>query len=376
MEKTRSQYHKIAGFLLLTLVLFTVPTVFRQFQSFGGGLTQEAGYKLLLSTALNLATMGIQLWLGLTLLKEKKGKGLTMPIAALTSIKAVQFLLGFTNNRYKRSVYHYNRYSGSYYTDEFSIWLLLPYLMELAAYVLLFWLANKLLKEGAEEQKEKARKLWFLPGVLMAGKFVFNLLSFFLAGHIFSGLWSWVLETAVLFCLGAYLAYPEGMPASEYHGDGYKAMIPHLLLCVFTLGIYQLIWISRVTKYLNARVDSEPPMKPWHQVVAGMFVPFYLVYWAYKSAQRLDIVARREGARSNLTMLCTLLQLFSFANVILPSIFIQDKINTLALLKTGETAPDAPSAQTGPTWGDAVSTVPVFAAPAPVVENPDELPEM
>lgn len=373
------QYATVSAILLFVAAVFTLPIVIRQIDAIAGHMGIPMTPVWLLT---NLAVIGGDVWLGLNLMKGKRDKSVVLGIAILAGAVLLQLILGFDSatHRYERYVYSY--YSGSDY--RFSFWVFLPYLAEAAGYALLLVFAHFLLNTEDEQKQAQAKKLWFLPGVLIAVKLPLSLLSLLLAHNSpalfvngWTGIISFGLEVAFLFCAMSWLAFPEGREtsASEYHGDGYKSMIPHLLLCLLTLGIYQLIWICKVTKYLNARIDTEPAIKPWHQVVASIFVPFYMVYWTYKCAQRLDVVARERGAQSNLTMICTILQIFSFYNVILPSVLMQDKINTLALLENGEVAPNAPSMQNGPTWGGSTAPVAVVAA-APVVENPDELPEL
>lgn len=375
--KTVPQYATISAVLLFVSAVFMLPVIVRQIDAIAGHHAISTAPLWLLT---NLAVIGGDIWLGLNLMKQGRDKTVVLGIAVLAGAVLLQLILGFdpASMRYQRYTYSY--YGGSDY--RFSLWAFLPYLTEAAGYALLLVFAHFLLNTGDEQKHAQAKKLWFLPGALLAAKLPLSLLSLLLAHTSpallvsgFSGIISFGLACAVMFTLMSWLAFPEGREAGEYHGDGYKSMIPHLLLCIFTLGIYQLIWICKVTKYLNARIDTEPAMKPWHQVVASMFVPFYMVYWTYKCAQRLDVAARELGAQSNLTLPCTILQVFSFCNIILPSILMQDKINTLALLESGEVAPNAPCMQNGPTWGGSAVPAAVVSA-APAVENPDELPEL
>ena len=64
-----------------------------------------------------------------------------------------------------------------------------------------------------------------------------------------------------------------------------------------------------------------------------MFIPFYAIYWFYRSAQRVDRMARGKGIPSELSGTCLLLAFFvPFA----PPVLIQEKINTLAQWNGGE----------------------------------------
>ncbi|MBQ9044318.1 MAG: SHOCT domain-containing protein [Oscillospiraceae bacterium] len=58
-----------------------------------------------------------------------------------------------------------------------------------------------------------------------------------------------------------------------------------------------------------------------------MFVPFYLIFWVYKSAQRIDKLAAANGVQSDISTLCLILAIFIG---IVPPIIMQDKINAIA----------------------------------------------
>lgn len=70
-----------------------------------------------------------------------------------------------------------------------------------------------------------------------------------------------------------------------------------------------------------------------------MFVPFYSIYWVYKSAQRIDKLAAKKSVSSDLSTLCLILAIFVG---IIPPILMQEKINTIIK------AEDAPICQQTP----------------------------
>ena len=72
--------------------------------------------------------------------------------------------------------------------------------------------------------------------------------------------------------------------------DGYCDMLKHVLLLLFTFGIWQFIWIYRTTEFLN-RTPNEPPRSGVSQLLLCMFVPFYIIYWVYASCKRIDKLA-------------------------------------------------------------------------------------
>lgn len=135
--------------------------------------------------------------------------------------------------------------------------------------------------------------------------------------------------------LNAYL-YPEGKPKKTVTradgtvaeaGDGYCGMAKHVLLLLFTCGIWYYIWICRTTWYTN-RVEDEEERSPAKKLLLCMFVPFYIIYWTYKTALRIDKIAKSRGIASDIATPCLVLAIFvSFV----PPIIMQDKINAIAL---------------------------------------------
>ena len=135
-------------------------------------------------------------------------------------------------------------------------------------------------------------------------------------------------------------SYAEGavMPASAYCG-----LVKHILLLLFTFGIWYLIWIYRTTDNLNCLSD-EPPRNPATKLLLCMFVPFYSIYWVYKSAQRIDRLSAMAGRPSDSATLCLIL---AIVIGIVPPILMQDKINSLAAPQGAPygAAPQQPQAQ-------------------------------
>ena len=132
----------------------------------------------------------------------------------------------------------------------------------------------------------------------------------------------------------------------------YCSLVKHILLLIFTFGIWYLIWIYRTTEYLN-EVKGEEYRNPTTKLLLCMFVPFYSIYWVYKSAQRIDKLAAEYGVQSDISTLCLILALFTG---IIPPILMQDKIN--AILLAGE-APAAPRLSAKVST-DAVETLKVY----------------
>ncbi|MBQ4094281.1 MAG: DUF4234 domain-containing protein [Oscillospiraceae bacterium] len=130
---------------------------------------------------------------------------------------------------------------------------------------------------------------------------------------------------------------PTYTPAAE---EGYCGMAKHILLMLFTFGVWICIWIYRTTRYLNC-VKDEEQRDPTSKLLLCMFVPFYYIYWTYKSAQRIDKLAAQKGIGSDITTLCLVL---SFFVGIVPPIIMQDKMNAIVSAKAAAAAPAAAAA--------------------------------
>ena len=207
--------------------------------------------------------------------------------------------------------------------------------------------------------REQVKKFWFIPPAVMA---LATLLSI-------GGVWFVVFLRLLATCAGTFLAamwiaYPEGLPqqtvtASTGTGSTTAAPIPevycglvkHILLLLFTCGIWLFIWIYRVTGYTN-NVEGEENRNPTNKLLLCLFVPFYMIYWMYKTAQRIDKMAAAKNIPSDLSTLCLILAIFV---PIIPPILIQDKLNAIVA------PPAAPVAYAAP-------AVPV-ASPAPVAAS-------
>lgn len=103
------------------------------------------------------------------------------------------------------------------------------------------------------------------------------------------------------------------------------SLIKHIFLLIFTFGIWQYIWVYRITKFTNLCNDEEK-RNPTTKLLLFMFVPFYSIYWTYKTAIRLDKMSKECNINSELATLCLILAII-FG--ILPPILMQDKANQI-----------------------------------------------
>jgi len=97
----------------------------------------------------------------------------------------------------------------------------------------------------------------------------------------------------------------------------------HVILMIFTLGIWQAIWVYRTTRFTNF-AKNKITRNPIFSLLLCTFVPFYNIYWTYETAQRSDLLLQERGILSNSATLCLILSIFI---PFIPPIIIQSKIN-------------------------------------------------
>ena len=218
----------------------------------------------------------------------------------------------------------------------------------LAALVLTAWAACPYV-ETLKKHKPITETLWFLPGILA---FVAALLATLAAMHILA-LLSNILIIGLYFLMALTVVFPDGNPMQAPNSqpvqadpsvsvdqeesqsqeplptyqprvwDGRCDMLKHILLLLFTFGVWYAIWIYRTTGLLNGTRDY-PDRTPTNQLLLCIFVPFYLIYWVYQSARRTDVQAAEKGIPSDLGVLCLVMAFFV---PLLPPILMQDKFN-------------------------------------------------
>lgn len=220
--------------------------------------------------------------------------------------------------------------------------------LELLSVLALLALVILMTTNAAVQYREKVKQVWFVPIILSGVYFIVNLFG----GNFFG-----VLLNAAGYALAAiWVACPEGLskeagytatratvtvegvngefvggtiPGAQHTAaggssdDGYVDMAACVLLLLLTCGVYLYIWIYRTAKFLNF-AEGEEQSSPAAQLLLCMFIPFYYIYWIYKSAQRVDALAKINGIDSNITTLCLILAIF--VPIVAPMI-MQDKIN-------------------------------------------------
>ena len=185
------------------------------------------------------------------------------------------------------------------------------------------------------------KKIWFLPAVFKAIPIIMYIIQDIIKGYLIYSIssifYNILLVLAFLFaCMwlagktikvrvnkgtNATTAVPENA--------GYCSLAKHVLLLLFTFGIWQLIWVYKTTSYLNC-VEDEEYRNPTTKLLLCMFVPFYSIFWIYKSAQRIDKLAKTKNIQSDLSTVCLILAIFI---PFVAYIIMQDKINAVTTAK-------------------------------------------
>ena len=118
---------------------------------------------------------------------------------------------------------------------------------------------------------------------------------------------------------------PNDYNLSDLESNGGIDLAKHVLLLLFTFGIWQYIWIYRTTDRLNY-CKNYAGRSPANQLLLCLFVPFYLIYWTYQSALRIECLAREKGMNESFSTTCLVLEIFI---PIVPPILMQGKINSI-----------------------------------------------
>ena len=282
---------------------------------------------------LNLAvSIAIYVVLSIFLFKKKRDLALVAVIACQTFTK-LGYLIQNTCNVIRYPAF----FSIRDIIDDFIIFIAYAIL---TAFTFLFC-EQTLIKADFSKFKKLVSKFCYLPAVMLVLSFV---LTYILRLSTFSYrklVWS-IIEVITVLSLVIWLKdpYKKEKPIMEKANninslntdeDAYCSLGKHILLLIFTCGIWYLIWVYRTTKYLNKTPESEY-CNPTSKLLLFMFVPFYSIFWYYRHGQKIDSFSKSKGLNnSDIGTLCLILGIFI---PIVACILIQDKINTLCLNKS------------------------------------------
>lgn len=378
MEQSNNKvsYNKVAA------ILFTVYAAFQVFYTIRGFVYGSFPWVAIL-------VLGACVISAYALYSERKDYLLLIGFGILLFSAIYSFLIGFRYQNY----YVFNWRYGM----RFNLFAMLPALLnlfsKLSAFGLVFVFATEYLPQG----KEYAKKFWFAPAVCEVGSFVVAILIVIItriSGKHWGGTYSYFsfgsivlrfIVAAAFLLVALWLAYPEGFSkkeamAGETENTGatvtgtsktntvvsdsaYCSLVTHILLLLFTCGVWLYIWIYRITGYTN-QAKGEEYRNPTTKLLLCMFVPFYSIYWTYKSAIRIDKMSQEKGISSDLATLCLILAIFV---PIIPPILMQDKVNAIV----SSSAPVQPTANVQA--AQYVQPTPVQSQPVQSVVDETEL---
>ena len=143
-----------------------------------------------------------------------------------------------------------------------------------------------------------------------------------------------ILLTVSMLLIGLWIHNPyKKSNKGDISNEFYVALGKHICLLIFTFGIWQMIWVYKTTKFTNC-AKGEEERDPTKKLLLYLFIPLYSIYWTYKSAQRIDIIAKDGKISSDLGTVCLILAIFVG---IVPPILMQEKINEI--IKKNSTSP-------------------------------------
>lgn len=114
-----------------------------------------------------------------------------------------------------------------------------------------------------------------------------------------------------------------------------SSIIMNVLLLLVTCGLWQYIWVWKITAFTNHAGD-ERYRNPLSKLLLYMLVPFYNVYWIYKSANRLDKMGKEREITSEISVACLVLAFFI---PLISFILMQDKLNRIAVTPVSVSIP-------------------------------------
>lgn len=222
-------------------------------------------------------------------------------------------------------------------------------LIALLAYLMLLFIVGTATLPQLNKFKQIAEKVYFLPAVLCIIseipyiRYIANEVSYGI-DHIFL-LNLCPLLSSLIFAVAMLLLakwsldpYEKEKPVNDTlanntatgnavldYNDAYCELVKHILLSLFTCGIWTLIWIHKTTKVLNRTPDAEQ-YDPTKKLLLCMFVPFYMVYWFKKHGERIDKLNAIQNNKSDNATMYLLLGLFI---PVVACILMQDNINKL-----------------------------------------------
>lgn len=116
--------------------------------------------------------------------------------------------------------------------------------------------------------------------------------------------------------------------------DGYSNMAKHILMPLSTMGFYYFSWIYKITKHSHGTTESNS--KATESVILNLFIPFYSIYWYYKTAKNIEKIFEQKGKKNQ--SFTTLIIILSIFLPFVAYIVLQSKFNEAILISDIEQA--------------------------------------
>lgn len=210
-------------------------------------------------------------------------------------------------------------------------------------------------KEKYTKYHDFTKKYWFLPAVICIARVIIvevvnlviilqptpfstvssTVLAFL--STVFTSLISSIPDAVGLLFLCQLLKdYPELKCAEETQApnveDYFKSMTSHVLLLLFTFGIYFWAWVYKTTEFTNSIPNTPYRRNPTTKLLLCMFVPFYYLYWIHYTCKEIERYSKTKGIPCSISTLCVVLALFTYFFV--SPIIMQSKLNEAIQHKT------------------------------------------
>ncbi len=221
--------------------------------------------------------------------------------------------------------------------------------------ILLIFIEAVIILPQLSKYKDVAKKIYFVPTILSILSIIIEVIINIVKYGALIEYWltSWISSlffVGGLFTLAKWLVEPyekEKTVKTKVHknikeqedftmdnknfdtvldyNEAYCELVKHLLLSLFTCGIWTLIWIHKTTKVLN-RTPGAEQYDPTKKLLLCLFVPFYMVYWFKKHGERIDKLNAMQNNKTDNATMYLLLGLFI---PVVACILMQDNINKL-----------------------------------------------
>ena len=117
---------------------------------------------------------------------------------------------------------------------------------------------------------------------------------------IFGSKYANFLYIISLYFKGSWIINPYIARINNDNAHKYRVHLGlHIALIILTGGLWYFIWIYRATEYTNLTKEKDL-RDPTNKLLLCIFIPFYIFFWTYNTAVRIDAIAE-EGFKGIFT---------------------------------------------------------------------------